>query len=123
MLSLFTPLNSDTTLPPAVTTPSDPTDFVVPVAICITLVFVLVLLVILLILLWRHRHHLPKLCPVPRPRRHETSQTGVDRGRGGGRYSHPWVLQGLVGQGRFGHVYKALYNGNVVAVKVYSHHK
>ena len=38
-------------------------------------------------------------------------------------YSQPWVLKGLVGQGRFGHVYKALYDGNIVAVKVYSHHK
>lgn len=55
-------------------------------------------------------------------RRRRTSQTSIER-QFSGRVSQPWTLQGMVGQGRFGHVYKALYNGEIVAVKMYSHHK
>ena len=34
----------------------------------------------------------------------------------------PWALQGLVGKGRFGHVYKAVYGDQLVAVKVFPQH-
>ncbi len=65
------------------------------------------------------RHYLWKLCPF---KRCQTGHTGIAR-RFSWRYSQPWVLQGLIAQGRYSQVYKALYNGEVVAVKVYSHHR
>ena len=34
----------------------------------------------------------------------------------------PWQLLNQVGQGRYGYVYRAKYYGNIVAVKIFSHH-
>ena len=34
----------------------------------------------------------------------------------------PWQLMNLIGQGRFGYVYKARYCNDVVAVKIFTHH-
>ena len=33
-----------------------------------------------------------------------------------------WQLKGLIGQGRYGYVYKADYHGNVVAIKIFATH-
>lgn len=109
-----TPFPSPTPLP----TGSSSSEVLVAILV-IAAVLGLGLLAVALVVLYCLRQHLKRLCSncCHKPRPPVVSHTYRSR------YSQPWVLQGLVGQGRFGHVYKALHNGEIVAVKVYSHHK